>query len=996
MNPSQSLSRGSRLALGMALATSLTLLCALGTGFTSRRAALPPELIEMVSVTSTYGQGDSHSEESSISADGRYVAFNSRANNFNLGDTNGRADVYVFDRVELVTTLVSVTSAGGLGTHHSEDPSISADGRYVAFESRAPNLVAGDTNGVSDIFIRDRLSGITSRVSTATGGLQANGASTDVAISSDGTIVSFTSAATNLVPGDTNGVDDIFVHDTKTGTTFRVSVSSGGGESNGGSGFSSISGDGSRVAFQSSATNLVLSDTNGQLDAFLRDTAAGVTRLVSASSSGVVGNGPSYSPWTARDGQSVAFGSGATNLVPGDTNGVQDIFVHELDSQATHRVSMTPLQGQPNGDCYSPSLNADGRIVSYMTAATNYVIPDVNGTYTDIYVFDRDKLTTTLVSQSSDGVQAGFYSSDATLTDSGDIISFDSPASDLVASDTNSAVDVFVRDVSQSTTDRVSVTGRYSYAASGASMGSISADGSQVAFRTNSWNIALGGPPGGIFQIAVHGIPQETTEIVSLNSAGQMATSDAEWPSISADGRFVAFQTSAQNFAQSLGVQIYVRDRLLNETTMVSVNTGGVPANDYATRCSISNDGRYVAFMSDADNLAPGVGEFDSNIFLRDRTSATTIRVSVPMFGNQADASYPAISGNGRFVVFVAGSPDMVPGDTNNMPDIFVRDVVLGTTELISVSSSAGQSNGWSFSPDISDDGRYVTFVSQGNNLVPGDSNGEDDVFIRDRVLGTTVCVSKGAGGIGNDRSLSPSVSGDGRFVSFHSLATNLVPDDLNDSPDVFVYDTDLGSLVIASRASDGSHPSGFSESSSISTAGRVAFSSSARLVPVMGTSSYIFARTFADVTSASGYQQVRGTHVLGNVSSVSASDNQWLAYRPGIILSSFLPPISLVFTGQTFVEELESVTVKLESRATSGGVRQTIHAFDFGSGSFVLIDARNCTTTDTVSTVRLSDPERFVGPGGEVRIRVDYRLSAPVLSHPWQVYLDHVQWVIT
>ncbi len=285
--------------------------------------------IEVVSVSSDGAHGNGRSYEPSISADGRYVAFESDATNLVPGDTNGSNDIFVHDRQTGVTERVSVSSDGAQGNQYSYYPFISADGRYVAFESRATNLVPGDTNISYDVFVHDRQTGVTERVSVSSGGTQGKNNSQHPAISADGRYVAFMSYASNLVPGDTNGTYDVFVRDQQTGVTERVSVSSDGTQGNSISYAPSISGDGRYVALSSYASNLVPGDTNGTSDIFVRHRQTGVTERVSVSSGGTQGNGDSRVPAISADGRYVAFESDASYLVPGDTNGAWGVFVRD-------------------------------------------------------------------------------------------------------------------------------------------------------------------------------------------------------------------------------------------------------------------------------------------------------------------------------------------------------------------------------------------------------------------------------------------------------------------------------------------------------------------------------------------------------------------------------------------------------------------------------------------------------------------------------------------
>jgi Tol biopolymer transport system component len=230
-----------------------------------------------VSVDSSGAQGDGSSGGGhiSISADGRSVAFRSFASNLVAGDTNGFLDVFVHDRETGVTTRVSVDSSGAQGNEESEMPSISADGRFVAFHSLGSNLVAGDTNGFFDVFLHDRETGVTSRMSVDSSGLQGDNGSYNPSISADGRFVAFESDATNFVAGDSNFTTDVFVYEQATGGTERVSVNSSGADGNDGSILPAISAHGGLVAFESFASNLVAGDTNRSPDVFVHGGGGG-------------------------------------------------------------------------------------------------------------------------------------------------------------------------------------------------------------------------------------------------------------------------------------------------------------------------------------------------------------------------------------------------------------------------------------------------------------------------------------------------------------------------------------------------------------------------------------------------------------------------------------------------------------------------------------------------------------------------------------------------
>jgi Tol biopolymer transport system component len=418
---------------------------------------------ERVSLSSSEVQGNGDTVGwPGITPDGRYVAFASGASNLVSGDTNGVVDVFVRDRQLGTTERISVSSSGGQGNGDSRNPAISADGRYVAFPSLAANLVAGDSNGAYDIFVHDRQTGATERVSVDSAGVQGNSTSLRPAISANanGRYVVFRSFSNNLVTGDTNGMADIFMHDRQTGITDRMSVDSVGVQSNGHSGKPVINTDGRYVAFPSDGSNLVSGDTNGVRDIFVHDRQTGVTVAVSVGVGGVQGDDLSRNPAISDDGRYVAFSSPATNLDPPDTNGMPDSFVHDRDSDGngifdetggttTERVSLRTDGAEANGDSRNPTIGSDGRHAAFHSFASNMVNGDTNG-LGDIFNRDRVSALSDRVSvpnfpdQGTLGTQGNGHSYKSTITTDGRRIAYESEASNLVLGDTAGRIDVFV------------------------------------------------------------------------------------------------------------------------------------------------------------------------------------------------------------------------------------------------------------------------------------------------------------------------------------------------------------------------------------------------------------------------------------------------------------------------------------------------------------------------------------------------------------------------
>ena len=422
------------------------------------------------------------SYHTSISADGMLVAFESRSTNLvQEGDNNGFADIFVHDRRTHQTIRVSVASDGSEAENpcgfaiygYSEcfgnsSPSLSGDGRHVAFVSPAPNLVANDTNNSNDVFIHNLETHQTKRVSVRTAGVQGNGESQQPDLSSDGNIVAFTSTAGNLVDGDSNGVDDVFVHDLAKNETSRVSVSSKGKQGSAASRNPSVSADGRFVAFSSYADNLVAGDTNKVEDVFLHDRVLHQTMVVSQGLNGAVSNSTSSNPRISSDGRYVTFVSAASNLVEGDTPNSYDIYVYDRVKQTTERINHGYDGSLANAWADLPDISANGRYVTYVSGATNLIHFDINRR-NDIFLYDRQQHRTTRVNLAYDNSPAKQYcyieytdygdgniyknkickgDSDSPSIDAeGRRVAFASDAVNLIqGGDSNGVKDVFIRD----------------------------------------------------------------------------------------------------------------------------------------------------------------------------------------------------------------------------------------------------------------------------------------------------------------------------------------------------------------------------------------------------------------------------------------------------------------------------------------------------------------------------------------------------------------------
>ncbi|MCX6927349.1 MAG: hypothetical protein NT154_29715, partial [Verrucomicrobia bacterium] len=783
--------------------------------------------------------------------------FESTASNLVTNDNNNTADVFVRDLVVGTTTLVSVNTTGGApGNLESTAPTITPDGRYVLFSSRASNLVTGDSNNAVDLFVRDLVLKTTTLVTRNylnSGSFAGTAAAWDGSrqISDDGRRVAFHSAANNLVAGDTNAKSDVFVRDLQAASNNVASANSAGtGLGNGNSQAASLDAAGRYVAFQSASSNLTTNDTNVNLDVFRRDLIARTTRLASVNTNGTSSSaGSSYSPVLSKQGNVVVFLSTANDLVTGDTNtSGADLFRRDFDADTTMLIDSRVT---PSTDTSVPAVSADGRFVLHSDALKNLVLfdalthtrtnivnntPGAGGVMTDdanyvvfsglpdltgvrnIYLYDRLGGTTELVSvrEPSLTIMTGSAASHivpGAVSSNGQFIVFESYASDLSAGDTNSTRDVWICDLSSGSNGMVRLNTILSGFARGpARRPVVSGDGQWVAFeaipdstpvtglatrfslyafdRVAQTNLLVGGVGsvvapslaafsqqgafltfqssetgvGGyattVGQVYYRDLAQGTNRLVSLAYAGATPGAARSFdPAIIPDGHYVAYLSSAANLVSNstTGTNAFLWDSATGSNTLVSVSGSGAGLNQ-VTQVAFKANGGLLSFQRGSTNYL-----FD-----------ITTRTIVAMLGDAANVS---LSADGRLVACERGG-SYSPTDTNATTDVYVIDRSTGLASLASVNyNGTGAGNGRSLSPWITPDGHYVLFRSRASNLVANDTNGVSDVFLRDLVLNRTILLSirQDGSGAGNKLSGNPILSADGSTVLFESYASDLV-----------------------------------------------------------------------------------------------------------------------------------------------------------------------------------------------------------------------------
>ena len=425
------------------------LVAVVGSVFTLFPKPAETQVIERVSVDSigieANGWSSPNGRRTVMSDDGRFVVFQSDATNLVADDFNGWRDVFIRDRELGSTARVSVSTSGGDGNGPSDTPAISADGRYVVFRSAAGNLVDGDLNFQWDIFRRDLQLGMTERVSVNPDGGDSNDDSSNPVINADGRYVAFVSQAWNLVPGGSNRFSNIFVRDMNLAATALVSVAWDGGGVEANDWGPAISGDGRTVAFVSTASSIVPDDFNDLLDVFVRDLDQAVTIRASVDEAGGDADHSSRTPSLNFDGSHVAFQSTATDLVPDDTNGMGDIFVRVLGNDPyTHRVNLHSDGSQAlDFGSWGAAIGASARYVAFLSDAQNLVDDDSNG-FGDAFVHDRWNAVTRRISTDRNGGQADGWSGSASFSSDEQYMVISSVATNLIEGDTNGIDDVFV------------------------------------------------------------------------------------------------------------------------------------------------------------------------------------------------------------------------------------------------------------------------------------------------------------------------------------------------------------------------------------------------------------------------------------------------------------------------------------------------------------------------------------------------------------------------
>lgn len=659
---------------------------------------------------------------SSLSADGRYVAF-STYRVLAPGDANGRMDVYVRDLVTGALDLVSSNGADQPGDNHSQFPAISANGRYVVYNSTAGNLVPDFTpNGLANrVFYKDRLTRASSLASAAADGTVASGACNDwPAISADGRYVAFQCSASNLPSAGWTG-ERVFVKDMTTGAIELGASSNVYRDSR----TPALSADGRYLAMQL-AYNAAPAHVGVYVKD--RQTGQIVNQHVRPDGSTATEEQVSWEPrmWPSisADGRFVAFQSVSPTIAPPDNNGAADVFVRDRTAGVTRRASGAYFGLRNDGDSQNVAISRDGGLVLYDSWSSSLVDGDAVGTR-DVFAYRTGNGATTRLSATASGTAGNGDSYAPAYAERAGDVYFLSAANNLVAGDTNGKVDLFRKRLSDGAIDRVNLF--YGQQATAETLGpiAVSANARIIAATSPDGNAVA--DRNGFTDILVYrrdaGGSIATGNLLTIGANG-----NSSQPSISDDGRILAFTSEATNLGVSgtAGLRnVYARNmreyfNVPQPTQLVSADAAGVPANGHSEQSSVSADGRYVAFVSWATNLVPGDDNGVADVFVKDLESGAIERVNTSAAGAQGtggDCGSPSFSSGARFVGFACAQAGLVAGGSNLLA-VYVKDRTNGAIARLSQTAAGIAADAASFAGTRAfGDNGMAAFASDAGNL---------------------------------------------------------------------------------------------------------------------------------------------------------------------------------------------------------------------------------------------------------------------------------------
>ena len=863
-----------------------------------------------------------------LSETGRYLVY-STTRQVLASDTNTVRDIYLVDRDTNEQELISVDSNEVAANNHSFEPDVSSDGRYVIFRTAATNLDVADSDAFFDVYVRDRLLGTTTLLTAGVAGGAGNGDSQDARITPDGNYVVLTSSGNQLVAGDTNNLADTFLFDLQSSTTQRISVTAGGVQLTDASSVGAdISPDGRYVLFESESAQLVSGDNNSSSDVFRVDLTSGQIEIASSAHDGSPGDAVSGKPSISDDGRWAVFESSSSNLTDGPHAGPGEsyyVYLKDILTGDIQRIGETRVTGQPDGDARRPEISGDGRFVVFESYGE--LVPEDTNQRVDVYLYDRIAESMVLVSRGDSGELSRDSSNNAVISADGSTIAFTTVSSNIIGPNTTGGI-VTVDVEHLLAQHRVSVQPGDTSQDNNFGQALVTGGLSGTLWQDENGN--------GVIDAGESTLAGRTVYIDTNNNNVQDA---GEPTAITAadDAQTVVDESGSYEFAGLLSGDYTVRQvlpngwtqtspeyvaglRLLAESDYVNgVNDTTHPIYDSAS----SDNGEFIAFSTDKSML-PSDTNSGSDIYVIHQATGLIELISQSTQGEIANgvSRNVVISGDGRFVVFRSFATNLALSDTNGNWDIFVRDRLLGTTSLVSSSSSGQVGDSFSYSPSISHDGSVVTFWSNSSNLVAGDSNGQFDVFLKDLGTGSIerINVDSNANQATGGQSHKSIANNTGQLVGFWSNATNLVAGDTNNTNDVFIRDRQTGLTERVSVSASGAEGNGSSDHFSMSDDGRF----------------FVFQSNATNLTEdvgLSGNKQIflkdRQTGVVTLISKGSAlpdshaslpeisADGRWITYHSA---SSNIVPGDVNSGDDVFLYDRTTGNTVLLSQSTEGG----------------------------------------------------------------------------
>lgn len=773
-------------------------------------------------------QGVSQFKEYAFSPDNRTVAFTSSATNLVSGETNtsSESQLFIKDLESGITKLVSMTPQGINANGPSFQPAYSSNGRWLVFGSFASDLVAGDDNGFPDIFLKNNFTGEIILASRGIDGISANASSWEPTFSPDGNWLVFESNATNLVEGMNRSDNNLYIKNLETGKLTLANTTSQGVLKEGYSDYPFFSPDGQWLAFSTDAP-LVSQDDNETFDVYLKNLMTNEIRLMSQKALPTSRMGKSYSEGFSPNGEWLAVISEA-NLVPLDTNDKYDVFLINVATGRTIMANSTVdgLAGDQGTDVEStPWFSPDGQWLAFVSYDHN-LLTQATQNDSDVYLKNIVTGEIKLANSSADGVRGNDSSNDIRgFTSDGQWLIFHSKASNLVAGDTNQQEDVYLKNMRTGQimmANSNSIDLNYPIGSNGKVKNiQFSADGRWLGFESDASNLTTWDNNG---QDDVFLFDMSSGQLVLPNTSkdGKPGNGGSSLSLFSANAHRLIFTSNSSNLTSENLIdsspdnpsQIYVKDLLTGQMTLVATTPDGLPGNGRSEKPVLSNDGRWLVFQSTADNLKISGAGTGNEIYLKNLDSGQIgwVASASDLTGELSDVvGSPVFSPNSEWLAFTSYAPNLVANDDNTQSDVFIKRLSDNEIVLVSQNAQGKSGSGPSNQPLFSPDNKWLAFESAASDLIVGEhSNDWNNLFLRNLETGSTQLANNYVGTIpGAGWSNSATFSTSGQWLLFAANAPNPLTGEMGNERKLFFKNLNDGQTRLVNTSEDGSEGNG-------------------------------------------------------------------------------------------------------------------------------------------------------------------------------------------